>query len=396
MVLLSYQLVVLLSLLIFTGIAIWNLFELRLLPGPDDEEETGALPFVSVLVPARNEEHAIEACVSSLLQQRYPRYEVIVLDDGSEDATHAILLRLGALAGPRLRVVKGEPLPSGWHGKAWACQQLGDLASGELLLFTDADTRHMPDTLFRSVTALRDAGADMLTLTPYQEMRGFVEKLVVPLVYFILMCYLPLRLVWKSRYPAFCVAIGQFMLFSRDSYRRIGAHGSVRDCLVEDICLCRQIKSRGGRVMVFDGTDAVSCRMYRSPAEVIGGFSKNLFAGLGYRASGLFVLVLLTLAFHVIPWVVLAVSLFRGWFSLLFFWLPLLQVLVPLVSRILIALRFRQPLLMAALHALSQLALVAIALNSFFISRFGRGAAWKGRSYHFSPRARIREGNNFF
>jgi len=387
MLLLAYQVIVLLSLLVFAGILLFNLFELSRLP--DLSGDSPSLPTVSILVPARNEEAGIEACVLSLLGQNYPSYELIVLDDASSDATPDILRRIEASAGAvsagvRLRVVQGKPLPEGWHGKAWACQQLGEIAEGELLLFTDADTRHEPDALRRAVEALRQSGADMLTLTPYQEMQGFWEKLVIPLVYFILLCYLPLRLVRTSRSPAFCSAIGQFMLFRRGAYRRIGGHGAVRADIVEDVWLCKAVKQAGCTVAVFNGIDAVSCRMYRTPGDIIRGFSKNLFAGLGYHTAGLFILVALTLAFHVLPYGFLAAALLQAEFSLPFFFMPLFQVILAIICRALIALRFRQPIAYALLHAFSQITLAAIALNSFAIARFGKGPQWKGRTYRFN------------
>jgi chlorobactene glucosyltransferase len=381
MLLLSYQVIVLLSLLVFAGILLFNLVELQYLP--EAPAASGERPFVSVLVPARNEEHSVEACVLSLLSQDYPRYEVVVLDDGSEDATPEILRRLAASSGGRLRIVQGDPLPDGWHGKAWACRQLGDLASGELLLFTDADTLHKPESLSRSVAALDASGAGMLSLTPYQEMVGFLEKLVIPLVYFILMCYLPLRLVRTSPRSVFCSAIGQFMLFRRETYRSIGGHRAVKAAIVEDVWLCRAVKKNGGRVAVFNGVDVLSCRMYRSAGEIIRGFSKNLFAGLGYHSPLLFGLVVLTLAFHVLPFGFLAAALQQGDFGPALFLLPLLQAAIALSCRVLIAVRFRQPAGFAFLHALSQLVLIAIALNSFAVTRFGKGSQWKGRYYKF-------------
>lgn len=385
MLLLGYQIIVLLSLVVFAGILLGNLAELSGLP--TTSEPDGNLPFVSVLIPARNEEHSIEACVLSLLQQDYPRYEVIVLDDGSEDGTWEILCRLQGTSGARLRIVRGKTLPEGWHGKAWACRQLSEIGGGDLLLFTDADTRHRSGTLRRSVTALQRAGADMLTITPYQETRGFWEKLVIPLVYFILMCYLPLRLVRTSPKTAFCSAIGQFILFKRDIYLRTGGHGAVKNAIVEDVWLCRTIKKAGGRVAVFNGVDALSCRMYRTPGEIIRGFSKNLFAGLGYRSSALFMLIALTLVFHVLPYGFLAAALFTGDSGITLFLFPLLQIVLALFCRVLIAGKFRQSAGFALLHAFSQLVLVAIALNSYAIVRFGKGPQWKGRHYDFVKRS---------
>jgi len=375
-----YQIAVFFSLLVFLGILLRNLIDLPAMPG--HFPQTGVL--VSVLVPARNEALNIERCVRSLLRQEYAPFEILVLDDGSTDSTAELLQQLLMESGGRLRVLQGEPLPDGWHGKAWACSQLGHQAKGELLLFTDADTCHEPDALLRTVGAMEASGADMLSLMPRQELASFWEKLVVPLIHVILMCYLPLRLVRTSRKAAFCFANGQFIFFRREFYDRINGHASVRSAIVEDVWLCKSVKKAGGRVMAFNGTDVVSCRMYRSFREIWEGFSKNLFAALGYSTAGLFVLVMLITALYLAPFAFLFYSLLVGEFILSLFWLPLMQIFIALLCRLLIALRFRQSLAMAFLHPLSQLVLLAIASNSFYSIKFGKGASWKGRNYNFS------------
>ena len=375
-----YQILVLLSLLVFLGIVLRNLVDLPCMPA--NLSPSG--PFVSVLVPARNEALNIERCVRSLLQQNYGSYEIIVLDDGSTDTTPELLCSLVRESGGRLRSLKGEPLPEGWHGKSWACFQLGRHAKGELLLFTDADTIHQPDALRRSVGALEDSGADMLSLTPYQELGSFWEKLVVPMVYFILMCFLPLRLVWTSRNPAFSFANGQFILFRRDFYDRINGHAAVKGDLVEDVWLCMAVKKAGGTVTAYNGTDTVSCRMYRNGKDVWEGFSKNLFAGLGYKTLALLAMIVMTALLYIAPYAFLVRSLFISEFSVPLFWLPLIQIAVVLLSRVIIALAFRQPLSVVLLHVFSQVVLLAIAVNSFCVIKFGKGASWKGRNYNFS------------
>ncbi len=375
-----YQIAVLLSLLVFLGILLRNMIDLPRMP--DHSPQTG--PLVSVLVPARNEALNIERCVRSLLRQEYAPFEILVLDDGSTDATAELLRQLLMESGGKLRVVQGEPLPEGWHGKAWACSQLGHQAKGELLLFTDADTWHEPDALRRTVGAMVASGADMLSLMPRQELVSFWEKLVVPLIHVILMCYLPLRLVRTSRKAAFCFANGQFICFRRKFYDRINGHASVRNAIVEDVWLCKSVKKAGGRVVAFNGTDVISCRMYRSFREIWEGFSKNLFAALGYSTVGLFALIMLITAFYIAPFAFLFHSLLAGEFSASLFWLPLTQLLIALLCRLLIALLFRQSLAMAFLHPLSQLVLLAIACNSFYSIKFGKGASWKGRNYNFS------------
>ncbi|MEI8101913.1 MAG: glycosyltransferase family 2 protein [Chlorobium sp.] len=375
-----YQVMVLLSLLLFLGIVLRNLIDLPLLPQKASVPE----PMVSVLVPARNEAMNIERCVRSLLRQEYSSFEIIVLDDGSTDATPELLRELVGLSGGHLRTLNGEALPEGWHGKSWACHQLEREAKGELLLFTDADTMHQPDSLCRSVRALFDSGADMLSLTPYQELGSFWEKLVVPMVYFILLCYLPLRLVRRSPNPAFSFANGQFLLFQKAMYQRIHGHEAVKDNIVEDVWLCMAVKKAGGTVTAFNGTDTVSCRMYRNGREVWEGFSKNLFAGLAYKTLPLLLMIVMTLLFYIVPYLFFLHSLLNGEFGILLFWLPFSQITVVLFSRLLISFPFRQPRLFVILHLFSEMALLAIAINSFYSIQFGKGSQWKGRSYNFA------------
>ncbi|MGB7510800.1 MAG: glycosyltransferase family 2 protein [Pelodictyon phaeoclathratiforme] len=377
---LLYQIAVLLSLLLFLGILLRNMIDL---PGmPEHCPEQGVL--VSVLVPARNEALNIERCVRSLMRQEYAPFEILVLDDDSTDATPELLRRLVVESGGKVRIVQGEALPDGWHGKSWACSQLGHQAKGELLLFTDADTTHKPDALRRTVGAMQASGADMLSLMPHQELGSFWEKLVVPLVHVILMCYLPLRFVRTSRRAAFCFANGQFILFRRECYTRINGHAAVRDAIVEDVWLCKSVKKAGGTVVAFNGSDIVSCRMYHNFREIWEGFSKNLFAALGYSTPGLFVLILMISALYLVPCLFFSYALIAGEFTVSLFWLPLMQMMVALLCRIFIARIFRQSLAMTLLHVFSQLVLLAIACNSFYGIKFGKGASWKGRNYNFS------------
>ena len=379
---LFYQLIITCCLLAFLGILLWNMRELPSLP--KHKPEAGS-PLVSVLVPARNEENNIERCITSLLCQNYENYELIVLNDNSSDSTGKILETLAHLDDRSLlRIIDGKPLPTDWHGKAWACNQLGDAAKGEFLLFTDADTSHSPDSLSRAVAAMQESGADMLSMTPRQEMKSFWEKLIVPLIYFILLCYLPLRLVRTKPAPSLCFANGQFLMFRRKMYRSIGGHCAVSSDLVEDVWLCKAVKRNAGKVLIYNGMETVNCRMYQNFSEVWQGFSKNLFAGLGYNAPLLLSLMIITVLVYIAPYGFLIRSAAQADFSPVYFWLPLVQVLIAMTGRLLIAGRFSQPLSGALLHVFSQVVLLGIAANSFYLVTFGRGSQWKGRRYNFS------------
>lgn len=255
-------------------------------------------PLVSIIVPARNEERVIERCVRSLLEQRYPSFEVIVLDDRSTDRTGQILAEL-ARSDARLRVVGGTPLPAGWVGKCWAAQQAAAAARGSWLLFVDADTRHRPLMLASAVAFAEAHRADLLSLGPYQELGSLAERALLPAIFgVILLGGGSLAQVNDPRHPI-AKANGQFMLFRADVYRRIGRHESVRDEIVEDFALARRIKGTGHRLLLVDGSDLVATRMYHSLGEIWEGFSKNAYLEARRHPAGLAIGLL-------VPWLVVA------------------------------------------------------------------------------------------
>jgi len=169
-------------------------------------------PRVSVLVPLRNEARNTRPCIRSLLSQGYGDFEVLALDDESQDCTASELARLRAEES-NLQVLQGKPLPDGWLGKHWACHQLAEAASGDLLLFVDADTRHAPTALRDAVSALEAEGADLLAVMPRQEVVSWAERLVVPVMTWSFLSFLPVALAQSVRWPSLSTTVGQFMLF---------------------------------------------------------------------------------------------------------------------------------------------------------------------------------------
>jgi len=272
------------SLVVFLGVMLLiilsNLLTIRRMeryPAP------ARYPFLSVLIPARDEEANIGDCLRSLLAQEYPSYEVLVLDDHSTDRTLDTVQELAA-GEKRLRVLIGAPLPPDWLGKHWACHQLAQAARGELLLFTDADTRHHPYALRDALAALLAEGTDMLTAFPREEVRSWAEVLVGPVSFWSLFSFTPLFLAHHLRLPQLSTAIGQFMLFRRPAFEQIGGYEAIRQHAADDVALARRVKAVGLRWRLVDGAARVRCRMYHSFGEVCEGFSKNLFAVFGYRA----------------------------------------------------------------------------------------------------------------
>lgn len=335
-------------------------------------------PRVSILVPARNEAHNIEACLRSLLAQQYPGFEVLVLDDHSTDGTPAILERLSR-QDARLRVLSARPLPEGWLGKHWACHQLAQAATGDLILFTDADTRHEPLALRDGVSALMSEVADMLTIIPLERVETWGVRLTVPAIGFFICCFLPLALAQQIRRPSLALAIGQFMLFRRPALEAIGGYESVRAEVVDDVALARRIVRLGHRWRIMDGTNRVSCRMYRGFWEAVEGFTKNIFAYFNHHVL-LYILVWtwVEVAFALPPLVLLAGELGR---PLEFF--PQRQALIATSASLLCWLiayrRFRFPLVLVVLYPITITLFVLIAFRSMVYNLTGQ-AQWKDRA----------------
>ena len=343
-------------------------------------------PLVSALVPARDEAGAIGPCLDSLAAE--PFDEILVFDDDSRDAT-AALVASRATRDPRIRLLRSPgPLPEGWAGKPRACAALTAAARGDLLVFIDADVRLEPGGLDGLLAAREAALADVVCALPRQELGGFAERLVVPLLHLVYFALAPLWLIPKVRAPSVTAANGQLLLASAAAARRFGghAHPAVRGAVVDDQAFCRTAKEHGLRLLFADGQQLSRCRMYRSWLEVRQGFVKNLYLGIGatpLRLAGVLALIHWT---FLAPLLALAVGAL--WFAD-----PALAGLRPLflaalpgagalaLLRWLLARRFRQDGLAAVLlHPLSVCALTFIALES--AARAHRGAvSWRGRRY---------------
>lgn len=270
----SQQWTVIGFLLVTTFIEISNWFVLRRL---EEFTTLPRIPRISVLVPARNEERSIERCVTSLLAQDYPDFDVLVLDDGSTDGTRELVNRIAARA-TRLRVLDGQPLPSGWLGKHWACQQLLEHADGEYVLYVDADTWHHPAALRNGVAAMLIGNLDLLSAIPHEVTGTFGELLTVPMAVWSFFALLPMWLAFHTRTPLLASAIGQYMMFRTSSLKEIGGFERVRSNAIDDLALARLVKASGMRWRVVDGTARSSCRMYHGLNECVQGFSKSMYA----------------------------------------------------------------------------------------------------------------------
>jgi glycosyltransferase involved in cell wall biosynthesis len=225
---------------------------------------------VSVIVPARNEQASLGACLESLVSQVGIGFEVIVVDDGSTDATRAI-----AQSFPVVTVLEPGPLPTGWSGKNNALTAGAIKARGEWLLFTDADTVHRPGSLARAVTEANANHADLLSYSPEQEVHGFWESAIMPVIFAELATTYPPSEV-SDPGSSTAAANGQYLLMTRQAYDAVGGHAAVAGDLLEDVALARLVKQSGRKMVFRYGSDAVRTRMYRNFGQLREGWTKNL------------------------------------------------------------------------------------------------------------------------
>lgn len=353
---------------------------------------TATGPLVSILVPARNEILNIGNCVGSLLAQDHPHWELLVLDDHSEDGTGGVVRGLfaGAPKGRRMEVIDGRPLPDGWVGKCWACHQLSEVARGEYLLFLDADTVHAPGTVTAAIDFARSHRSDLVSAWPRMLTVTLGEKLIIPIIALLGFVFCAHWLVeLLQRYPSVArrfgrrflyqlgAGNGQFMLFSRAGYDRIGGHEGVRGKVAEDVALGRAMTSLIGEGLRVHNCESIrfsTVRMYRSFGETWGGFTKNI-RGLFERNEILF-------------WI-FVLGIWAGFLAPFVAWLwapaarfPLLRVTMAMaiLLRVIVTWRFRLSWLGALLHPVGVGLMLGIALRSWWISHFGE-VSWKGRTY---------------
>lgn len=335
-------------------------------------------PLVSILIPARNEARVIGRAVGSLLAQTYANFEVVLLDDQSLDET-AVLATQAAQNDKRFRLIAGQPLPTGWLGKNWACHQLAQAARGDILLFADADVVWQPEALTAVVGLLEQQQADLLAVWPTQQTETWSERLVVPLIGFAILCYLPVLPVHRTHWPAFAAANGQCLAFRRAAYEKIGGHAAVRGNVIEDVAFAQRVKRHKLRLRLADANRFVRCRMYENWEQVRAGFAKNMLAGHGNSVLFLLVSTLFHWLLFVYPWLWLLWG--GGWWAL---GLVLAGVGLRLATAVYThsfaeKRPLPQALLIPFLMPLSVLLLTRIAAQSTWWHWRGSGQ-WKGRS----------------
>lgn len=323
--------------------------------------------FVSILIPARNEDQNILNLLKSIREQNYPHYEVIVLDDNSTDNTLE-LCRIFCETDSRFRVILGEALPKDWLGKNYACFQLANAAKGKFLMFLDADETIVNELINNAIHRMKINRLSLLSLFTNQVMVSWGERMVVPLMHYILLNLLPLRLVRISRSPIFSAASGQFMLFDADNYKQNQWHEQVKSKVVEDIEIMKLIKGYGYKGETLLANGYIYCRMYKNFGEAVNGFSKNFLAGFNYNVAGLFLYLLLVILGPIAIACILSSELLLFALSLI------------ILSRVMISLAAGQNVwLNILLHPLQLLCMVLISVLSVK-KHFTKTIFWKGRT----------------
>ena len=327
-------------------------------------------PRVSVLIPARNEETNVGACIKGFLSQNYDNFEIQVLNDQSTDRTGTIIEKFGEQY-PTVQAIQGKPLPTGWGGKNWACHQLSQHADGEILIFTDADNRPAPNAIANTVAYMQKLELGLFSAFPEKVTGTLAEKLVVPVVDMFVYAGLPLWFTYFSRFPSLAAASGLWLVFTREAYQRVGGHQAVSHQIVEDVELSRLAKKSGIKILTSAGTRAVSCRMYHSFNEVWDGFSKNLFGLVRYKMIPFFILMFGLFTTCVLPYITVWFATVRG--------LAIVAIAMNIVMRMVLALKYRHPFFTSIiLHPLGVLLTLLIGINSFRQVKRGR-LQWRGR-----------------
>lgn len=371
------------------SILTWSVFVLAAIPAalflinlslyrrPKPVQAGVSLP-VSILIPARNEERSIGTSVRAALASRNVDLEIVVLDDHSEDGTSEIVRRIAA-EDPRVRLEVAPPLPPGWCGKQFACSVLSTLAAHPILCLIDADVRLSENGLAEMIGAMRTLQTSLISGFPWQDTRSPLEQLLLPLMHFLLLGYLPMIGMRNSVHPAFAAGCGQIFVADRVAYEKAGGHAAIRNSRHDGITLPRAFRRAGFKTDLCDATNVASCRMYTNSREVLSGLLKNATEGLASPGRIIPFSILLFLG-EVVP-LFLFVYLWNKNTSHGLTVVAGTAAVLSYLPRVISVFRFRQSALGALFHPFGILGLLAIQWFACLRAVLGVPSTWKGRRY---------------
>lgn len=331
---------------------------------------------VSILIPARDEEHNIERCVAFALDQGSVVAEILVYNDRSTDGTQEAIDRLLLQHGEIVKQVATQELLDGWVGKTNACARLAEKANGEWLLFLDADTILGRDAVESLVIEATNRDATLLSAWPRIEMLSLMEKLFMPLLNFVVFTLFPAPISRFDGRSSLGLAHGACILAYRETYLANGGHRMVKDRLFEDTALARSWRADGQNSQVMDGSNLVSVRMYSSFSGIWNGFSKSYYPAFGSVVSFLLFQSYIALGFIVLP-LIICFAVFVGFIENM----NLLLAGLSLVPRAIVAIMFAHSLWSVLLHPVSVMAMLVLGTQSWWRYAYGSGVTWKGRNY---------------
>ena len=366
---------------------ITTLFNLRFLKGAQqftekevlDEEALDEEALVSILIPARDESSSIEMCLQSLSGQTYRNLEILVLDDRSTDNTFDVVNSYGKIDS-RVKVIKGSDLESGWIGKHWACNQLSGFASGDYLLFVDADTSLRPEAIRTAKILSSSQNNDLVTLMPYRSKTCVLEYFLVPFIDWIIVSWLPLKLSQKLKISFMSASFGQFMFFRRKAYLGCGGHEAVKDIPTDDMELGRRVKRTGFGWGLYAGVNLVETTSYSSTIETLLGISRSIFPALSHSFTTLilFSVCLMGLGFYPIYFIFTNLLLDYSHIGT-DLGLAIVAFISILISWAMVCRSFSHGILSVPLYPLSIALMILAAFYSMVSYTFGF-TAWKGRA----------------
>jgi len=316
---------------------------------------------VSVLIPMRNEEENVTDCINSIISQvGLKQFEIITLNDHSEDETANLLAKF-----PNIKNLDGKPLPDGWLGKSWACQQLADASSSDYLVFIDADVRLSNNAIASAISKMENW--DFISPYPRQIADGFIQRLFQPLLQWSWLASVPLIIGQKLRVKSMAVANGQFLVIKKSAYLKSGGHESIKSEVLDDMMLARQLLSFGFSGGVAEGSQVASCQMYKTAAALVNGYRKSLWNAFG-SLIGTFLAIVILLLSSVAPFIA---ALFGSKIGLVSF------VLIVL-SRVISSIRTGSIPNTALLHPLAIIFLITLILYSW-IGKLTNTLTWRDR-----------------